>query len=400
MIVLSYAALFFCLEGAALAFLALWLDPRAMVNRSAALVGVIASFWGFCLVFELAADPQTTAPFFLRLSSFAEFWINPALAWLLLAIVPVPRRWMAAILLPFCLIAAFVFADFWFRELSSVSLVAGPWGNAMALAPETPWFTVADALFLGLYLVCAACLIRAVLTTRSQRQRHLIKVALSGLAVTLPLVQALNYGTAVWALPNLRFLPGIVLMAFNGYLVFRYRHLRRPIPPLEDGFSQALREPAFLLDRQGAVLGCNEAGRRFFGSEGRALVGSDFSIHLNDVSGFRSLWKSAERRQGHLDLTGLTLLKSFSPHYDRFGDFLGALVLLRTPAESQVSPHGLSGREQEILGLLVDGHSYQNIASRLFIAPGTVKRHAHNILQKTGSKDRKALYRDFGGARG
>lgn len=399
MIALSYAALFFCLEGAALTVLALWLDPRARLNRIAALVGALASFWGFCLVFELAADVQATAVFFARLSLILEFWINPAIAWLLLVLVPIPRRWRSAVLIPFCLTAALVFADFWFHGLSSVSLVPGPWGNAVSLAQGTPWFTVADALFLGLYLVCAVSLIRARFAIRSQRQRHLIKITLLGLAVTLPLIEALNYGTDTLGLPNLRFLPGIVLIAVNGYLIFRYRYLRQPMPALEEGFSEALREPAFLLDSQGKVLGCNEAGREFFGPDGNDLVGNEFARLLGDPSRFRLLWKSAEDRQEQFDPTGLAPLKSFSPHYDRFGDFLGALVLLETGQEPPEALHGLSEREQEILGLLVDGHSYQSIASRLFISPGTVKRHAHNILQKTGSKDRKALYREFGGAR-
>jgi DNA-binding CsgD family transcriptional regulator len=399
MIALSYAALLFCLEGGGFAILALWHDSRATLNRIAALVGLIASFWGFCLIFELAADPVTTAPLFYRLSSIGEYWINPAIAWLMLAMVPLSRRRTVLVLLPFCLAAALIFSDWWLNDLAALSLLPGPWGNTRVWAQGASWLTVSDVLFLGLYLTCAAVLIRTVFTIPSQRQRHVVKVTLIGLAVTLPLVQGLNYVTFALSLPDLRFLSGMVLMAFNGYLMFRYRYLRPPMPPLEEGFPQTLSDPAFLLNSQGVVLGTNEAGQVFAGAGKSSLVGTDFSHLLDNPNGFRSLWNSAVRRQGHFDLSGIKPLKSFSPHYDRFGDFLGALVLLRTDAGTDPMTTRLSERENEILELLVKGLSYRAIASRLFIAAGTVKRHAHNILQKTGSKDRRGLYRTFGDVR-
>lgn len=48
----------------------------------------------------------------------------------------------------------------------------------------------------------------------------------------------------------------------------------------------------------------------------------------------------------------------------------------------------LSEREIELLGLLAAGLPNQAIAEQLFIAPGTVKRHVHNILGKLEATDR------------
>ena len=42
----------------------------------------------------------------------------------------------------------------------------------------------------------------------------------------------------------------------------------------------------------------------------------------------------------------------------------------------------LSERELEVLGLIAAGLSNQEIADRLIIAPGTVKRHINNIYGK------------------
>ena len=53
--------------------------------------------------------------------------------------------------------------------------------------------------------------------------------------------------------------------------------------------------------------------------------------------------------------------------------------------------HRLTEREQEILALLLQSRSQQEISDELHIAPGTVKTHTHNIYQKTGSSNRSQV---------
>lgn len=48
----------------------------------------------------------------------------------------------------------------------------------------------------------------------------------------------------------------------------------------------------------------------------------------------------------------------------------------------------LTRREQEILTLIADGKTNQEIAQMLYIAPGTVRVHVHAILQKLEVRDR------------
>jgi DNA-binding NarL/FixJ family response regulator len=69
-------------------------------------------------------------------------------------------------------------------------------------------------------------------------------------------------------------------------------------------------------------------------------------------------------------------------------------TLLHLPA---VVPHGrrtrpvdslLSAREREVLGLVAQGRSNQEIADRLYIAVGTVKRHVSHIFAKLGVHSR------------
>lgn len=57
--------------------------------------------------------------------------------------------------------------------------------------------------------------------------------------------------------------------------------------------------------------------------------------------------------------------------------------------------YGLSKRETEILELILEGKTNQEIADELFLALGTVKTHVHNILKKCGLKSRDALSVQF-----
>lgn len=53
--------------------------------------------------------------------------------------------------------------------------------------------------------------------------------------------------------------------------------------------------------------------------------------------------------------------------------------------------HNLSIREIEVLGLIMQGFTNHEIASKLFVSYETVKSHRKNILTKTGSRNTAAL---------
>ncbi|MER5645606.1 response regulator transcription factor [Streptosporangium sp. NPDC002524] len=62
----------------------------------------------------------------------------------------------------------------------------------------------------------------------------------------------------------------------------------------------------------------------------------------------------------------------------------------RRPA---VSPrlNALTGREREVMTLIAEGLSNEEIADRLFLSPATVKTHASRIMTKLGARDRTQL---------
>ena len=65
-----------------------------------------------------------------------------------------------------------------------------------------------------------------------------------------------------------------------------------------------------------------------------------------------------------------------------------AIHALRAIGDAIGEPEPLTPRELEVLRLLSHGHTNPQIATRLFMAVGTVKVHVEHILSKLGATDR------------
>ncbi len=63
------------------------------------------------------------------------------------------------------------------------------------------------------------------------------------------------------------------------------------------------------------------------------------------------------------------------------------------PTPSAEPPDGLTVRETEVLVLIAEGLSNQEIARRLHVSTATVKTHINNLFAKTGLKDRAQAVR-------
>ena len=59
--------------------------------------------------------------------------------------------------------------------------------------------------------------------------------------------------------------------------------------------------------------------------------------------------------------------------------------------QMMASRYDLSGRETDILRLILDGKTNKEISDRLYISDNTVKFHVRNLLRKTGCSRRKEM---------
>jgi DNA-binding NarL/FixJ family response regulator len=65
---------------------------------------------------------------------------------------------------------------------------------------------------------------------------------------------------------------------------------------------------------------------------------------------------------------------------------LERLIRARRPAT--LHPAGLSPREVQVLGMIAEGRSNQQIADAIFRSPNTVANHVRSILSKLGAANR------------
>jgi DNA-binding CsgD family transcriptional regulator len=136
----------------------------------------------------------------------------------------------------------------------------------------------------------------------------------------------------------------------------------------------------------GAVLCCGRAIRPLPGLGGDALLAEGSPVVtvarscLEDGQVFASfLWPRGGRHapDGHVRVTVLASPEKAST------SLLGTVVL--SPVTDL---RGLTPRELEVLGLLIDGFSNQQIARALVVAPRTVAAHLEHILVKLGAPTR------------
>jgi DNA-binding NarL/FixJ family response regulator len=79
-----------------------------------------------------------------------------------------------------------------------------------------------------------------------------------------------------------------------------------------------------------------------------------------------------------------------------YPDAVAALIqdrLARAVAGEDVSPDPLTARESEVLKLIAEAHTNNQIAAALTISPKTVENHRASILEKLGMRDRVELTR-------
>jgi LuxR family maltose regulon positive regulatory protein len=107
------------------------------------------------------------------------------------------------------------------------------------------------------------------------------------------------------------------------------------------------------------------------------LVAARLHHMRQDTSAARAAWQQAEQLATTIDNPPLReLVAASARELDQ-----------RAPlAQGLIEP--LTGREQQVLRLICDGRSNQEIAEELVIALDTVKRHATNLYGKLGVQRR------------
>ena len=124
------------------------------------------------------------------------------------------------------------------------------------------------------------------------------------------------------------------------------------------------------------------------GDQEGALDKLERAIHLAEPGGFIRLFVDLGPKMA--GLLGQLRRQSLAPHY--IDQILAAFPKSAVPevvfTDTEL-PEPLTNRELEILTLISQGLTNKEIASQLFIAPGTVTQHTHKIYKKLTVKNRR-----------
>lgn len=166
---------------------------------------------------------------------------------------------------------------------------------------------------------------------------------------------------------------------------------------------------SLLFDTHGAIVYANPQGDRLLsqqtermlrvvgpGSDGSTLIGC-FCRLAEQING-RDDGDNAERGELQLSDGSLVLYEISRVRPQLEGPPLGVLVTIqalepgaRRSLSRFAGQHGLSTREEQVVGLLLEGLSTRRIAEELSISPHTVRDHLKNLYRKTGVGSRGQL---------
>ena len=177
-------------------------------------------------------------------------------------------------------------------------------------------------------------------------------------------------------------LRGALDVTSNSVLLFDHEgNILFANPPADRLLSQQTEDELF--------ASCNERPRQPLFTLLSSLVDS-----VASGDGATSTWK------GTLELDdGRVMGCDITRFAERATDVPNAVLVLLQPVESEAiarmqafsSSHGLSPREQEVLGLLRRGLTTGAMAEELGISPHTVRDHLKHLYRKTGTKGRNEL---------
>ena len=165
----------------------------------------------------------------------------------------------------------------------------------------------------------------------------------------------------------------------------------------------------FLFDDRGDIIYANPPADRFLSLQTEDQLMAEikdeprqplFTLLCSLVGKVASAGIGAESWKGMVSIAdGSVMACEVTRIVESGDDGQGAVLALMQPVESNsalrvdalASSHGLSPREQEVVGLLIQGQTTAAMADQLGISPHTVRDHLKHLYRKTGTSSRSEL---------
>lgn len=250
---------------------------------------------------------------------------------------------------------------------------------------------------------------RAARKTTLNRERKQFRLLSTALAATL-LITLGEYPLAgrvipAWTVVLSPVLQSLWILAMV-VAIEKYQFMNLMPEAVAKDILRITDEAILLVDIEGKVVYANPSARRLVDHHGRStsflpglfevpqelhtVVDTSDTVPGTQVTPETSAAEGAHRRPQMVTrsivVDSQVYRVRYRAVYDKFGDFLGILILcalLRALSSAQ-REFGLTDREQEVLELLVTGWTNADVANSLGITERTVKAHISSIYAKLG----------------
>jgi DNA-binding CsgD family transcriptional regulator len=282
-----------------------------------------------------------------------------------------------------------------------------PWGWGLAVK-KSVWTLLFYSYMMGSGIICMTLAIYWRFKSETLREKKqadiVILSSMAGIIALAHLFFPADHLIATHALfINFYNIFCFVILVFGiRYAIKKYGLMTiTPANPASELF-EGMHEALFIINTHGEIIFLNENARILAKrSVKEAETGSIFSLFASPAilkHEIDELIHSRELKHPVIlsasENTGCILLEtSLLGVKNEIGELIGIIVIIREAGgiPSLQKQHSLSQREIEILLLLCNGLSSQEIAEECEITLLTAKTHIHNIYQKTGLKNRVEL---------
>jgi len=277
----------------------------------------------------------------------------------------------------------------------------GEWRVRLPPRNARAWLYALNALVL-LYL--SAALEAAVLNLKravSNREKRQAAILLGGFLVYF-VAQTVQPLLPRATAPSILVYPLFAYIISLSYATLRYRLLAPRSSPLTEDLIAHISDAVFLLDRVFAVSHVNSAAEKLLAAAPGTLRGRTFpslvrggELIAENLRSFQSgeaqsfTYSLAFANEGEDAAAACYLSKV----WDRFGDLVGILVIAKElPGRREFrNRYRLTGREMEVIDLLLAGNSNETVGKTLGISERTVESHCSHVYSKLDAMNKTEL---------
>jgi DNA-binding CsgD family transcriptional regulator len=313
-----------------------------------------------------------------------------------------PARAIALVYLPMLALSLLNLFDY--QKFIGLVFRDGEWRIALPPRGSRAWtyiFNWMSVLYLAIAMLSGVSALRRAASNRERRQTAVLLAGFSIYFATQAIQPLLPRAIS----PSVMVYPTFAFIVSLCFATLRYRFLAPSPSPMTEDLIAHISDAVFLLDRNLLVAHANLAAERLISAAPAALNGKPFPAltrggdevapklkRFQEGAELSLKLRLAFAREGGEPAAAACYLSKVK---DRFSDLVGILLIAKElPGRKEFQRlHRITGREMEIVDLVLAGSSNKAIGETLGISERTVEAHCLHVYNKLGARNKAELVR-------